>query len=78
MKTPNELDLKFRKAVGLFVGAIAFVLTEAAFTLSYDWGFAWGLIPALFIAGAFGWMSYRFLWVGIASAALLEMLAIMA
>lgn len=74
----RAFDLKSRKALGLLVGTVTFVLTEAAFTLSHDWGFAWGLIPALIIAGAFGWISYRFLWVGIAIATLFEMLAIMA
>lgn len=72
----RTLDLKSRKNIGLLVGAAVFVLTEIVFILNYDWGFALGFVPALIIAGAFGWISYRFLWVGIAIAALFEMLSI--
>jgi hypothetical protein len=73
----RALDLKSRKHLGFLVGSAVFILTAVIFTISYDWGFVLGLVPALIVGGAFGWISYRFLWVGIAIAALFEMFSIM-
>lgn len=65
-------DLKSRKALGGLVAIAVFVLTELIFIIRYDWGLVLGLVPALALAAAFGWISFRFIWVGVAIAALFE------
>lgn len=70
----SEADLKSRKALAGLVAIAIFVLTELVFIIRYDRGLVLGLVPALALAGAFGWISFRFIWVGVAIAAVFEFL----
>ena len=77
MEDGNERaqDLKSRQTLGCTVAPAAFLLTELVFILRYDNGFVLGLLPAVLAAAIVGWLSYRFLWLGVLISIILELLS---
>lgn len=70
-------DLKSRKALAGLIAIAVFVFTEVIFMVRYEWGLVLGLVPALALAAASGWISFRFIWVGVALAALFEFVTLL-
>jgi hypothetical protein len=70
-------DLKSRKALCGLIAIAVFAVTEVIFMIRYDWGLVLGFVPALALAAAFGWVSFRFIWVGVAIAALFELVMLL-
>ena len=66
-----------RRWVSAFiVGAVVFGIGYVIVIANYErWGTALGWMPASAFAAAFGWIGYRFPWIGEVISFLLELLA---
>ena len=61
---------------GALAAIFVFLVAYAIFALSYGhWGVALGWLPSTAVAAAFGWLCYRFPWIGEAVVFLLELAA---